>query len=282
MPYERIDALSDTPNKVERITGRDDAKQDEEHPQDDHVRQPKPDACTEDCAQHRAGRKQDEDPSLRPIPGMKAGVHEDGHRDDQHHQTKAGPDGATRRKPAELIEHGDVDGTCPDGQHGTGATAKACTDAKGYRAEGSPVLFVDAMLQTTPNFDASPDDERQREGLEHRIERVSEKVNDDGTRRRPEHGKGRQAPYRWDVDEPLAMVDGTRTKGDAEGQQEGHDEGGRVQRPACQVVEDGDKQHPSAQTERCKHERRQKDGEEHHEEGVHVPTYMASMTMAMP
>ncbi len=78
------------------------------------------------------------------------------------------------------------------------------------------------------------------------------------------------------------MVDGTRTKGDAEGQQERHDEGGRVQGPTCKVVKDGDKQQPSAQTEGCKYERRQEDGEEHHEKGVHVPTYMASMTMAMP
>ncbi len=191
-----LTALSHTPNKVNCVTDRDDAKQDEEHPQDDHVRQPKTDACSEDCAQHRAGRKQDEHPNLRPILGMKASVHEDGHRDDQHHQTKAGPDGATGRKTAELIEHGDVDGPCPDGQHGTGATAKACTDAKGHWTEVSPVLFVDAMLQTTPNFDASPDDERQREGLEHRIERISEKVNDDGPCNRPEHGKGCQASNR--------------------------------------------------------------------------------------
>ena len=57
---------------------------------------------------------------------------------------------------------------------------------------------------------------------------------------------------------------------------------GRIERPIGKVVEDWHKQHAAAQTQRCEEKGRQKNGDQHHNEGVHVSTYMASMTMAMP
>ena len=107
-------------------------------------------------------------------------------------------------------------------------------------------------------------------------------MDDDRTPRSTEHGHRRQPSHRGNVDESLPVVNGPRPKGHRQRQQQGRHQGRSVQRPTGQIVQDRYKQQPSAQTERCEHERREENGEQHHEQGVHEPTYMASMTMAMP
>ena len=84
-------------HEVHGVANCDDHQEAEEDPQDDVIGQGQADASTEHRSTQGSARQEDQGPRFWPRTAVKASVDHDGHRHNQHHQTKARADGSARR-----------------------------------------------------------------------------------------------------------------------------------------------------------------------------------------